>query len=125
MVDQTAGTAAGGRQLSDEMEECVRDCLNAHRVCVDTLVYCLERGDLAGRLARELLDCAEMCETAAHFLLRGSELHPRACALCAEVCAVLADACDEFADDPQLRVCADACRAASASCRAVASLMTA
>jgi hypothetical protein len=30
-----------------------------------------------------LLDCAEICQTAANFMLRNSELHSRTCAVCA------------------------------------------
>jgi hypothetical protein len=122
--DRPGGPQA--RALSDEMEECVGDCLTTHRVCLDTLTYLLEssgRGD--GRLLKRLMDCAEMCETAAQFLVRGSEIHPRVCGVCAEVCAVCAEACEEFPDDQQLRACAQACHQAAASCRSMAALMTA
>ena len=118
--------APTGRALSEEMEECVDHCLAAHRACLDTLTYLLEssgRGD--GRLLKRLMDCAEMSETAAQFLVRGSEIHARVCAVCAEVSAVCAEACEAFAEDAQLRACAEICRRTAASCRSMAALMTA
>ena len=48
---------------------------------------CLEKGGDHTRADHVslLLDCAEICQTAANFMLRNSELHARTCAVCAEV----------------------------------------
>src|ERR1700682_6009384 len=48
---------------------------------------------------RLLLDCAEICQTSANFMLRGSELQGDTCGACAEVCDRYAQACAQFGDD--------------------------
>jgi hypothetical protein len=68
-----------------------------------------------------LLDCAEICQTAANFMLRNSELHSRVCALCAEVCDRCAEDCEKLAaDDDMMRQCAQACRRCAEACREMA-----
>lgn len=44
-----------------------------------------------------LLDCAEICQTSANFMLRGSELHGRTCAVCADACQRCAASCRQMA----------------------------
>jgi hypothetical protein len=81
--------------------------------------YCLQKG---GRHAeanhvRRLIDCAEMCQTSADFMLRGSELHVYTCGACAEVCNACAKSCESMADDEMMRRCAEACRTCAQECR--------
>ncbi len=64
-----------------------------------------------------LLDCAEICQTSANFMLRGSELHTRTCAVCADVCQRCAEESDRMGNDVQMRACAEACRHCAESCR--------
>jgi hypothetical protein len=71
---------------------------------------------------RRLLDCADICQASANFMLRGSELHMRTCAVCAEVCERCAESCERLADDPQMRACAEECRRCADSCRRMASM---
>jgi hypothetical protein len=104
------------------MQECLELCTFCHDACLDTVNYCLTTG---GRHAeanqiRLLLDCAEICQTAANYMLRGSDLHTLTCATCAEVCQRCADACATFGDDEQMKMCEDACRACAESCRKMA-----
>ncbi|MBN9688279.1 MULTISPECIES: four-helix bundle copper-binding protein [unclassified Corallococcus] len=103
----------------DAMRECIDNCTACHRVCLETLADCLKQG---GRLAepghlRLLMDCADICETSARFMLRGSELHSRTCFACAEVCAACATACEKLGDAGRMKACADACRRCEESCR--------
>lgn len=105
-----------------EMERCIRHCQECHEICTQTVAHCL---GLGGRHAepshiRLLLDCAEICQTSANFMLRGSDLHTETCRACAEVCERCADDCQRLADDNQMRVCADACRRCAESCRHMA-----
>ncbi|HEX9816381.1 MAG TPA: hypothetical protein VGB18_05330, partial [Candidatus Thermoplasmatota archaeon] len=64
-----------------------------------------------------LCDCAEITQTAANFMLRGSELHLDTCKACEEVCEAVVEACeksdlDEIEDfTEQVQTCADQCRA--------------
>jgi hypothetical protein len=52
------------------------------------LGHCLQKGGkhAEAKHLRLLMDCAEIRQTSAHFMLRGSDLHSRTCFACAEVC---------------------------------------
>jgi len=83
------------------------------------VTYCLQKGGNHTEAShiRLLLDCAEICETSANFMLRTSELHTRTCGTCAEVCERCAQNCDRFGDDAQMKACTDMCRRCAESCR--------
>ena len=110
------------RQMSANMQDCINECLSCHSVCLETVAYCLEQGGkhAAADHVRLLLDCAEICQTSANFMLRGSGLHTRTCAACAEVCEQCAASCERMAGDAQMTVCAEACRRCAESCRRMA-----
>jgi len=88
------------------------------------MVHCLALG---GRHAeaqqiRVLLDCAEACQTAANFMLRGSDLYVLFCEPCALVCDACARSCEALAaDDQQMNRCAESCRRCAHACREMAS----
>ncbi len=108
--------------VSDEMEKCIQACTDCHHVCLETLTHCLEQGSehAAAAHIRLLLDCVQICQTSADFMLRGSELHGRICAVCAEVCERCAVDCEQFGDDAEMQRCAEECRRCSESCRQMA-----
>jgi hypothetical protein len=110
-----------GHQMSEEMQRCIQACLDCHRICLETVTHCLQMGGKHADPAhiRLLLDCAEICQTSANFMLRGSDLHGRTCAVCAEVCERCAQDCAQF-DDAQMKACAEACRRCAESCRRMA-----
>jgi hypothetical protein len=106
----------------DEMQQCVEACLNCHAACTMAAQHCLAQG---GELADidmigVLLDCAEMCQTSANFLLRGSPYHVVTCAACAEICRVCEEACRGVSDDEQLRDCAETCAGCADHCEHMA-----
>ena len=112
-------TTTARHHLGAEMQQCIKDCEDCHHICIETVAYCLQTG---GRHAEAshiglLLDCAAICHTSADFMLRGSALHGRICAVCAEVCDRCAQSCDQFGDDAQMKACGDACRRCAESCR--------
>lgn len=112
-----------GQGMSQDMQRCIQECLNGHSICLQTTTYCLEMGGKhaeAGHI-RLLLDCAEICQTSANFMLRSSELHGRVCGVCAEVCERCAQSCEQFGDDAQMSACAESCRRCAASCKSMAS----
>ncbi len=111
-----------GMQMSGEMRQCMQECTNCHNICLETITYCLQQGGKHAEAAhiRLLLDCAEICRTSANFMLRGSDLHGRVCAVCAEVCERCAQSCAQLGDDAQMQACADACRRCAESCRRMA-----
>jgi hypothetical protein len=108
--------------MNEAMRECIRNCVDCHGVCLQTIADCLELGGAhAGAgLIRLLFDCAQICETCSDFMLRDSDLHPRTCAVCAEVCERCAQACERFSDDARMQACAAACRQCASSCRQMA-----
>ena len=109
---------------NDDMQACIDECLNCHAVCTSTLAHCLEMGGPHTEAAhlRLMLDCAEICQTSANFMLRGSPLHMLTCGACAEVCARCAEDCAKFGGDQMMQDCAAACRTCADSCRRMAQM---
>lgn len=111
---------------SDEMARCIENCQACHGICLETAMHCLGMGGehAAADHIRLLLDCADICQTSADFMLRGSPLHARTCGVCAEVCERCATDCERFGDDASMKACAELCRRCAESCRRMASAMT-
>lgn len=110
-------------KMSADMQRCIEECSNCHDVCTTTIQHCLEMGGDHAEAShiRLLLDCVQICETSADFMLRGSDLHAQICAACAEVCERCAQECDRF-DDDFMKQCAEACRRCAESCRMMAKM---
>jgi hypothetical protein len=109
--------------ISQEMRECIENCSNCHDVCVETITHCLERGGehSAPDHIRALLDCAQACDASRDFMLRGSDLHPAVCGVCADACERCAASCEALgADDEVMLNCAEICRRCAESCRSMA-----
>lgn len=111
-------------KMSKEMEQSIQNCLDCYRVCLQTATYCLQMGGkhAAPEHIKLLLDCAEICQTSAGFMLRYSDLHGQTCAVCAEVCEQCAESCRQFEGDAQMKACAEACRRSAESCRQMAQM---
>jgi hypothetical protein len=106
------------RMATSHMQQCIDDCTQCHDICLETVNHCLQMGGKhaeAGHI-RLMLDCAEICQTSANFMLRRSEVHGRTCGVCAEVCRRCAEDCERFSDDEQMTACAEMCRRCSSSC---------
>lgn len=102
-----------------QMQGCIDDCLHCYRVCTQTAMnHCLETGGshVEPRHFRLMINCAEICRTAADFMLSNSDMHPQICAACAEVCRACAESCEQIGDMDE---CVQACRACMESCRAM------
>ena len=109
-------------RIDEAMHRCIDECLECHRVCLATVAHCLEAG---GRHAEArhltlLLDCAEICQTSANFMLRGSDEHKRTCAACAAICQRCAEECARLTDDQVMQDCAESCRRCADSCAMMA-----
>ncbi|GMU04686.1 four-helix bundle copper-binding protein [Corallococcus caeni] len=102
-----------------ELRECIDHCMACHRVCMETLADCVKQGGRHAepKLLRMLMDCADICETSARFMMRGSDLHSRTCFACAEVCAACAEVCEQLGDEGMMKACAEMCRRCEESCR--------
>ena len=81
--------------------------------------HCLEHGGkhVEPRHFRLMMNCAEICRTAADFMLSGSELHDKVCAVCADVCEACAQSCESIGGMDE---CVQACRLCAQSCREMA-----
>jgi hypothetical protein len=102
------------------MQQCVDDCLRCYQTCLhEAMTHCLETGGkhVEPTHFRLMLNCAELCRTAADFMLSDSPLHGRVCAACAEVCDACARSCEQVGD---MNDCVSACRNCADSCRRMA-----
>jgi hypothetical protein len=103
-----------------ELQRCIVDCLECYSLCKQAAMnQCLEAGGRHVQPShfRLMDDCAEICRTAADFMLSGSSFSARLCGLCAEICDACARSCEDLGgmDD-----CARACRGCAESCRRMA-----
>lgn len=105
---------------SSEMQTCIDACLLCYKTCLATAMdHCLTMGGehVAKPHFTLMMACAEICRTAAHFMLLGSPHHAHLCAECAEICLLCAKDC---ADLEGMEACVEACEHCAAACRAVA-----
>ncbi|HEU5102906.1 MAG TPA: four-helix bundle copper-binding protein [Roseiflexaceae bacterium] len=74
--------------MDGHIQQCIQECTNCHSICLATVPHCLEMGGAHASPAHIglLLDCAEICQTSANFMLRGSALHTHTCGVCADIC---------------------------------------
>lgn len=109
-----------------DVEQCIQNCLDCHRICLECVPHCLQMGgEHAGQAHQVLLqDCAEICQASANFMLRGSQLHARTCGACAEICEACGEQCDRLGrGDEHMTRCAEICRRCAQSCRQMAGRM--
>lgn len=106
--------------LSEEMQDCVDSCLDCYSVCLSTaMTHCLEAGGEHTKPDhfRLMMACAEICRTAAHFMLIGTPHHKHTCRECAEICRECAEDCERIGD---MEECVEACRECAESCEKMA-----
>ncbi|MGH8729562.1 MAG: four-helix bundle copper-binding protein [Burkholderiales bacterium] len=104
--------------INEDMQRCIEICNECSDICLNTLTqHCLNMGGkhVEAEHVCAMLDCVDICETAARFMLRGSDVHADICAACAKVCERCAESCERF-DDTPMRACADICRRCADSC---------
>lgn len=102
--------------MSPDIEECIRLCLSCHHVCYEAAMnQCLDVGGkhLEPQYFRLMMNCAEICQTCANFMLSGSDLHHLTCGVCAEVCRRCAEECERMGD---MEECAETCRNCAEAC---------
>jgi len=123
-METDVGTVTGERpgQKSMDMEQCIINCSECARVCIETIPSCLKSG---GRHADPdhimmLMNCAQICRTSANFMISGSPLHMKTCDVCAETCDACADSCATAGDEDFMQRCVDFCRRCADSCRKMA-----
>jgi hypothetical protein len=113
------------QKMNKHMQECIENCNDCRDECEKMLFqHCLEMGGehLEQAHVKIMADCIEICQTAANFMLRGSDMHGDVCHACADICDACADSCDEIGGKEMER-CADVCRACAESCREMGQMM--
>ena len=119
---QDQGTGTVSRQAGNHMDACIAACSECHQVCLATIAHCLKMGGKHALPAhiRLLLDCAQICQTSADFMVRTSPHHGLTCGACAEICRACARSCREL-DGPEMQRCAEVCARCADSCEEMAS----
>lgn len=103
-----------------EMQHCIDLCKQCHDICLKTaLTDCLRVGGkhVEEEHFRLMLNCAEICQTAANFMLSNSALHNLVCATCSEVCNACAASCEQIG---HMDECVQVCRHCAESCEEMA-----
>ena len=106
--------------LNSEMRQCVETCLACYATCTSTAMgHCLDMGGehTDKRHFTLMMACAEICRTAAHFMLIGSEHHRHVCKECAEICAECARDCERIGG---MEECVRMCRTCAEHCSKMA-----
>jgi hypothetical protein len=90
-----------------QVQECIVECDSCHDLCLETIGQCLSVGGrhADGEHVTLLMDCAQICQIAADFMLRGSARQGMTSAVCAAVCEACASSCDALGS-AELRACA-------------------
>ena len=107
-------------RLSPEIQQCIQECQNCHAVCLSmAMSHCLEMGGkhVEPTHLSLMLNCAEICQASANFMLSSSDLHRLTCGVCAQVCEACAQSCEEIGD---MQECVETCRRCAESCRRMA-----
>ena len=100
-----------------DMQSCIDACSHCHQICLESAMnQCLETGGkhVEAEHFRLMINCAEICQTSANFMLSGSDFSDQVCSVCAEICEACADNCDQVGD---MDDCVEACRECAQSCR--------
>src|SRR3954447_26737858 len=102
---------------SQDMQSCIDACDYCHRMCLQSAMnHCLETGGehVEPTHFRLMMNCAEICQTSANFMLSDSNYHAQVCGVCAEICDACAESCDQLEG---IEDCAEACRECAKHCR--------
>ncbi len=108
---------------SQEMRECIDNCLQCHAICECTSAHCLRMGGDHASVEHQttLRDCAQICAVSADFMIRESPIHTATCAACATACERCEMECRHMANGDEMMLrCADACHRCAESCRRMA-----
>ena len=103
-----------------QMDECIEACNDCRDECEKMLFqHCLKVGGkhVEQKHIQLMADCVEICQTAANFMLRGSDNATATCGVCAEICDSCADSCEEL---DGMEDCAKTCRECAETCRSMA-----
>lgn len=102
--------------MDQGMQACIDACQQCHNICLQAaMTQCLHMGGkhVEAEHIRLMINCSEICQTAANFMLSQSALHSVICAACAQVCHACATNCEQVGDMDE---CVQACRRCAEAC---------
>jgi hypothetical protein len=111
-------------QTNPELKACIEACLGCYQSCQSlALTHCLQEGGkhVEPGHFRLMMDCAEICRTAATLMMNGSPYHPDVCGTCAEICRACGESCKELGG---MEECVRACETCAESCERMAAMGT-
>lgn len=102
----------------EKSKKMVQDANHCASICLATAQHCLQQGGNHAdpKHINMLTDCAQICQTLAHFASRDSTHTGSVAKVCADICQACAKNCDSFKDDAQMQQCATACRTCAETC---------
>ena len=106
---------------NEKIHACITLCWACRHECQTTLFnHCLKVGGEHAEAAhvKIMIDCMEICQSAADFMTRGSEFHAATCIACADVCEACAYSCEQIGGEEMIQ-CAEICRQCAQHCRAM------
>ena len=106
---------------AENTKQCKELCWSCRTCCQETFArHCLEMGGehVAKEHAKLMLDCVQICQTAADFMDRESALHAYTCEVCAVVCEACSKSCARI-NSESMQKCAEICRQCAESCRSM------
>ena len=106
--------------MTSAMQQCIQTCEQCHRICLQTaMIHCLTIGGkhVEAQHFRLMVNCAEICQTSANFMVSGSHFHQRVCAVCAEICEACVKSCEQVGE---MDDCVKTCKQCAESCRKMA-----
>lgn len=101
---------------------CLEDCIECYQTCLDSAMnHCLKTGGehVSPDHFRLMMDCVEICQTAAHFQMSSSAYTAQVCAVCADICEATASSCEKLSG---MENCVLILLKTADSCRSVADL---
>lgn len=106
--------------MESALTDCIATCAECHETCEQMIFsHCLEMGGkhVQPDHLKLMADCAQICLTAADFMIRKSPRHGLVCRVCAEICEACAKDCESIGDMDE---CVGVCQRCAASCREMA-----
>ena len=123
VADQNAGNvinpARSPEKLMGPMQEAIQACFDCHSMCLrSAMTFCVAQGGkhVAAAHLQLMINCAEICQTCANFMLTDSPLYKTVTAACAEVCEACAKSCEQVGG---MQDCIEECRKCEKSCKAM------
>jgi hypothetical protein len=104
---------------SDEMQQCIDNCLEAAQACEWCADECAGEGEEMAECLRLCRDVADLTTLHARLMARDSSYSSDLAATCADACEACADECEQH-DAEHCQVCADVLRDCVESCRNMA-----